>query len=77
MSGKSVRVGVVLGKRGYSGVVTVFNDGLHVWSETTRFVRPTIAEALKDAAARKADLIEEDEQGNVRPAAGESRPGQR
>ena len=57
MSSKSVRVGVVLHKRGYSGVVAVFDGGLHIWSESTRYVRNTVDEALRDAAIRRADLI--------------------
>ncbi len=63
MSSKSVKVGVAFLKRGYSGVVTVFNGGLHVWSETTPLVRPTVAEALRDAMARRADLVDDGEPG--------------
>jgi hypothetical protein len=59
MSSKSVRVGVLLHNRGYSGVVTVFNEGLHIWSETTPHVRSTMAKALQDAESRKADLVDE------------------
>lgn len=63
MSSQSVTVGVVFRKRGFCGVVTVFNGGLHVWSETTPLVRPTIAEALRDAEARRADLVDDREPG--------------
>ena len=59
MSSESVHVGVLLQKRGYSGVVTVFNNGLHIWSETTPHVRSTMAEALEDAELRKAVLVDE------------------
>ena len=59
MSGKSVKVGVVFRKHGYSGVVTIFNGGLHIWSETTPLLRSTMADALRDAEIRRAVLIDE------------------
>jgi hypothetical protein len=58
MSGKSIQVGVLFRKHGYSGVVTVFNGGLHIWSETTPFLRSTMAGALRDAEIRRAALID-------------------
>ena len=58
MSSESVKVSVILRKRGFAGVVTVFNDGLHIWSETTPRLRSTMAEALKDAENRRAHLME-------------------
>jgi hypothetical protein len=58
MPGESIRIGVVLRKHGYSGVVTVFDGSMQVWSETTPRIRSTMGEALKDAQVRKAVLAE-------------------
>ena len=57
MSRNTVKVSFIFQKHGYSGVVTVTYGGECIWLETTPQVRPTIAAALLDAAARRADLL--------------------
>jgi len=58
MSGATVKVSFMFRKQGYSGVVTVLKDGECIWLETTPKVQPTIAAALRDADARRADLLD-------------------
>lgn len=58
MSSDMVKVSVMLRKHGFCGVVTVFNGGMHIWSETIPTLRTTMVDALRDAVARRADLLD-------------------
>ena len=57
----SIKIGVLLRKQGYCGVVSVFYRGLHVWSEVTPHVRTAMADALGDARLRRGELVDEGE----------------